>query len=206
VPGTLNLELLSAGTPTHITCEGGYSCTHRTVRRRPAPGAQSTRTVPQPSGFPVAVRLTIRSNCSPARRSRQTPKPRLSLHTAIRRRMPAQCNLPGGRAFPCAGDHWVLRQGRLSSYNSDTIRGGFPGFGFTILSVIVTSVVGGAIYYGLVFRSLLIRLSRYHFKLYAADPSSSEVIHHLSGVLTRFLYVAAMLGASGTLITAFPGR
>jgi hypothetical protein len=107
---------------------------------------------------------------------------------------------------PCAGDHWVLRQGRLSSYNSDTIRGGFPGFGFTILSVIVTSVVGGAIYYGLVFWSLLIRLSRYHFKLYAADPSSSEVIHHLSGVLTRFLYVAAMLGASGTLITAFPGR
>jgi hypothetical protein len=133
----------SAGSPTHITYEGGYSCTHRTVRRRPAPGAQSTRTVPQPSGFPVAVRLTIRSHCSPARstqwspaqgkapprgRFRQTPKPRLSLHTAIRRRMPAQCN---------------LGEGRLSSYNSDTIRGGFPGFGFTILSVIVTSVVGG---------------------------------------------------------------
>jgi hypothetical protein len=36
-----------------------------------------------------------------------------------------------------------------------------------------------------------------------ADPSSSEVIHHLSGVLTRFLYVAAALGASGTLIIAF---
>jgi hypothetical protein len=42
-------------------------------------------------------------NYSPSRRFGQTP-------------MPTQCNLPRGGAFPCAGDHWVLREGRLSSY------------------------------------------------------------------------------------------
>jgi hypothetical protein len=120
----------------------------------------------------------------------------------FQRWLAAFCNVKRHLFFSLA---YGIVLGLYSPIAVATIRGGFPGFGFTILSVIFTSVVGGAIYYGLVFWTLLVRLSRYHFKLYAADPSSSEVIHHLSGVLTRFLYVAAMLGASGTLITAFLG-
>jgi len=59
-------------------------------------------------------------------------------------------------------------------------RGGFFGFGPTILLVITSFQAGMFGYYGLLFLALPARLSRYQCHLYAADPSSSEVIDRLS--------------------------
>jgi len=49
------------------------------------------------------------------------------------------------------------------------------------------------------------RLSRYQFKLYAADPSSSEVIDHLSDMLNAVVYIAAVIAAIITLLGALFG-
>ena len=84
-----------------------------------------------------------------------------------------------------------------------TIRGGFVGFGPTTSSIIVNFQGGMLLYYLLLFLNLPIRLSRYQFKLYAADPSSSEVIDCLSDMLNNFVYIVAVLAAILTLIFAF---
>jgi hypothetical protein len=83
------------------------------------------------------------------------------------------------------------------------IIGDFAGFGSTILVVIVNFQGGMIVYYLLPAIALPARLSRYQFKLYAADPSSSEVIDHLSDMLNSFVYVTAVLVTIATLIFAF---
>lgn len=86
-----------------------------------------------------------------------------------------------------------------------TLRGGFVGFGLTIL-VVMASFLGGAfLYYLFLFLALPARLSRYQFKLYAADPSSSEVIDHLSDMLSNWVYIVAVVLAIFTLLLALYG-
>jgi hypothetical protein len=85
------------------------------------------------------------------------------------------------------------------------IRGGFVGFGPTILAVITGFQTGMFVYYFLPFSVLPARLSRYQFRLYAADPSSSEVIDHLSDMLSNFVYITAVFAAIVTLVTALLG-
>jgi hypothetical protein len=86
-----------------------------------------------------------------------------------------------------------------------TIRGGFVGFGPAILTVIVGFQGWVLIYYLFLLVALPARLSRYQFKLYAADPSSSEVIDQLSDMLSNFVYMAAVLAAIATLVFALFG-
>jgi hypothetical protein len=86
-----------------------------------------------------------------------------------------------------------------------TIRGGFVGFGPTISNTIANFQIGMLAYYGLPFLALPARLSRYQFKLYAADPSSSEVIDHLSDMLSTGVYIAAVCAAIVTLVAALFG-
>jgi hypothetical protein len=86
-----------------------------------------------------------------------------------------------------------------------TTRGGFLGFGPTILAVITDFQIGVLVYYGFPFLTLLARLSRYQFKLYAADPSSSEVIDHLSDMLSNSVYIAAIFTAIVTLVITLFG-
>ena len=78
-------------------------------------------------------------------------------------------------------------------------RGGFVGFGSTLVLGIVNFVAGMVIYYVIMFLEFPLRLSRYEFKLFAADPSSSAVIGIISGIMTNFGYVIATLVAAGTL-------
>lgn len=78
-------------------------------------------------------------------------------------------------------------------------RGGFIGFGSTLLLGIVNFVAGMLIYYIIFFLELPLRLRRYEFKLFIADPSSSAMIGILSGIMTDFGYVIAILVAAGTL-------
>jgi hypothetical protein len=86
-----------------------------------------------------------------------------------------------------------------------TIRGGFSGFGSTILNVITQFQFGMFVYYLFVLLTLPTRLSRYRYKLYAADPSSSEVIDHLSDMLNNLVYIAAVGAAILTLFAALFG-
>lgn len=85
------------------------------------------------------------------------------------------------------------------------IRGGFVGFGPTVFLVIANFQFGMLLYYLFRYLTLPARLSRCQFKLYAADPSSSEVIDHLSDMLRNFVYIAAVFTAIVTLLIAFSG-
>jgi hypothetical protein len=79
--------------------------------------------------------------------------------------------------------------------------GGFPGFGYVILAALMQFLVGMIVYYLFPFLALPLRLSRYHFKLYMADPSSSEVISVLSSILTRFAYLLAAVFAIAAVVS-----
>ena len=81
-----------------------------------------------------------------------------------------------------------------------TIRAGFAGFGPTILTAILGFVGGVSLYYFPLLLALAGRLSRYQFNLYTADPSSSEIISRLSGMLSSMVNMFAVLAAIYTLI------
>lgn len=68
------------------------------------------------------------------------------------------------------------------------------------MSVITQFQFGMFIYYLFLLLALPARLSRYQFRLYAADPSSSEVIDHLSDMLNNLVYIAAV---GATIVTLF---
>ena len=81
----------------------------------------------------------------------------------------------------------------------------FIGVGLTIANVFVSLEVGMAFAQFLLLYSLPGRLSRYEFKLYAVDPSSSETIGHLSDMFSNIVYILAGVVALGTLLSAFAG-
>ncbi len=85
------------------------------------------------------------------------------------------------------------------------VDGGFPGFGYVILAVLIQFLAGMIVCHLFPFLALPLRLSRYQFKLYMADPSSSEVISHLSGMLTNFAYLLAAVFAIGAALSAVFG-
>lgn len=81
--------------------------------------------------------------------------------------------------------------------------GSFFGFGSIVITLIVQSQTGFFGYYFLLLLVVLpIRLSRYQFEIYEADPSSSAVIDCLSDMLTTFVYITAALFVINTLILA----
>lgn len=90
-----------------------------------------------------------------------------------------------------------------STIKTSTRLGGFVGFGQTIFSILIMfSGVGIFVYYFFLFFALPIRLSRYHFKLYAADPSSSETIDRISDMLSNFVYLWTALVSVAILLLA----
>jgi hypothetical protein len=76
---------------------------------------------------------------------------------------------------------------------------GGTGFGPAIYLVLMTCLAGIHIYYLILFIALPVRLSRYQFKLYESNPGSSEVIDHLSRMLSTFVYINAVFIALVTL-------
>jgi hypothetical protein len=78
--------------------------------------------------------------------------------------------------------------------------GGFIGFGYMIMLVIVHFQLGIGAYFLLLHLVLPFRLSHYQFKLYATDPSSSKCIDDLSDILSDFMYVLAIVAA---IVTAY---
>jgi hypothetical protein len=83
--------------------------------------------------------------------------------------------------------------------------GVFIGYGFTF-----TFIANGLYSYSLLYLLLTVvflsvRLRRYDLKLFAADPGSSELISHLSGILSFIAYFAAAILAIVTLEFALGG-
>jgi len=80
--------------------------------------------------------------------------------------------------------------------------GGFISFGATMLFVGVG--IGGGIFlwYIVLFLSFALRLSRYQFDLYVADPSASEVIRHLSNLFNGLVFMLSVVMALFTLLWA----
>jgi hypothetical protein len=78
--------------------------------------------------------------------------------------------------------------------------GEFIGFG-PIVALVLSSVLYGAmVYYGILFFTLPSRLSRYEFKLYMPDPSSSALIQYLSRMFANALYLFAFYAALTALL------
>lgn len=76
---------------------------------------------------------------------------------------------------------------------------GFVGWGPTVTNALVGCVWGIPMYFLLVFLMLPLRLGKYEYQLYKADPSSSEVIDHLSGMLKGLVYLYAVVAAGSML-------
>ncbi|MCP4369999.1 MAG: hypothetical protein GY797_18065, partial [Deltaproteobacteria bacterium] len=88
--------------------------------------------------------------------------------------------------------------GFSASVFTSIYKGGFVGFGPTILIMMIYIIMGMVTYIFLMALAFIARIGRYRFKLYAADPSNSEIIDHSSGLLMTGVYMAAVLAAMGT--------
>jgi hypothetical protein len=87
---------------------------------------------------------------------------------------------------------------------------GYPGLGGIrigyVVSFIALNIINGSYFYiALQGFSTLLRLSRYQYKLYAADPSSSEFIDRLTDVLMLGVYIVAAWATLLTLLAIFFG-
>jgi len=76
----------------------------------------------------------------------------------------------------------------------------------SMFTVIIANLLGWLfVYLFLVVVLLSARLRRYDLKLFAADPSSSELVYHLSGELGFFVYYVGVYAAILTLAFALSG-
>ncbi len=78
-------------------------------------------------------------------------------------------------------------------------------FGIGVVAVALNFLGGTYFYFAFQGLAILARLSQYRYKLYAADPSSSEVVDRLSDMLTFGVYLVAIYAALLTLIIAWFG-
>ena len=93
----------------------------------------------------------------------------------------------------------------LGVYFYFTLSGSFVGFGPSFSTMLTMFLFGAGFYNVILFFNLPSRLGRYRFRLYATDPSSSELIHHLSSMFMTFLYLFALLVALATFLMAALG-
>jgi ABC-type multidrug transport system fused ATPase/permease subunit len=83
--------------------------------------------------------------------------------------------------------------------------GVFIGYGLTVTCIVLAMVVMAFLYLFLMIILLAARLRRYDLKLFAADPSNSELVSRLSGELSVGIYLVALFASIQTLSTAPTG-
>ena len=83
--------------------------------------------------------------------------------------------------------------------------GVFIGYGLTFTCVVAAIFVTAFLYLFLMIILLSVRLRRYNLKLFAADPSNSELVSRLSGELSIGVYLVAIFASIQTLSTAPTG-
>ena len=113
--------------------------------------------------------------------------------------------------------HWLTRRGlhlafclvyglSLGLYATFSLsRAGFVGFGPAVTFGLVGVVWGIPMYELLVFLGLPARLGQYDYRLFQPDPASSEVIGHLSRLLTGLVLLYAVVAAGSLLFLAYAG-
>jgi hypothetical protein len=84
-------------------------------------------------------------------------------------------------------------------------RAGFVGFGSTVTFGLVGVTWGIPMYELLVILGLPARLGRYEYRLFLSDPASSQVIGHLSRLLTGLVLLYALVAAGSLLFLAYVG-
>ena len=92
----------------------------------------------------------------------------------------------------------------MGSIASDSA-GEFMGYGFVFGAIFLFVYFYAFVYLILVAILLSARLRRYDLRLFAADPSSSELVSRLSSVLGSIVYFVAVLAAYNTLVSALIG-
>lgn len=100
---------------------------------------------------------------------------------------------------------WGMLMGGFGFILLSVASGSFHGFGFALFFALATFQAGISLFYIFIFLGLPMRVSRYQFKLYPANPGNSEVIDHLSELLTNFVYLIAVFAALVTVALAFLG-
>jgi len=98
-----------------------------------------------------------------------------------------------------------LLAGIYAESNASDSAGVLMSYGFVFGGVFLLVYLYAAVYLLFVAILLSARLRSYHLKLFATDPSSSELITRLSGVLSSIVYFVAVLAAYATLISALVG-
>jgi len=97
----------------------------------------------------------------------------------------------------------------MSSYTTAmglAIGGEFIGLGVTFLGAIAYFLGGTLIYLYFLVVVFCARLSSYQLKLHAANPGSSEIIDHLSGMIGHEAFIGAVLSASLSVGYALLGQ
>ena len=83
--------------------------------------------------------------------------------------------------------------------------GVFIGYGLTFACIVITIFFTAFLYLFLMIILLSARLRRYDLKLFAADPSNSELVSRLSRELSLGIYLVALFASIQTLSTAITG-
>jgi len=83
--------------------------------------------------------------------------------------------------------------------------GVFVGYGSAFTTVILSMFSSIFLYLLFAFLLLSVRLSKYDLKLFAADPSSSQLINHLSTKLNSVVYLFGIYAGLLTLLSAWLG-
>ncbi len=75
----------------------------------------------------------------------------------------------------------------------------YAGAAFCAILIISNSFFGIAFYFIIMMLFIPSRLSRYHYKLHAVNPSQSEVIVNLTRILNTYTYIVAIFVAVATV-------
>lgn len=116
------------------------------------------------------------------------------LEKAYNQRLHLVVTIIGGMLL---GSYWIA---------TTLLRNSFIHYG-SIFGTIIFFMFGSAFLYLFLMVILLsTRLRRYDLKLFAADPSSSELVSRLSGELGVVVYFVAFYGVVGALLTGLVAR
>lgn len=78
-------------------------------------------------------------------------------------------------------------------------------FSIVITAFLISMFIAAFFYLFLMFILLSVKMHRYNLKLFAADPSNSELISRLSGNFGFYIYFLAVYASTLTLISAWGG-
>jgi hypothetical protein len=95
---------------------------------------------------------------------------------------------------------YAVVSGVVISINIAIAKGGYAGIGYTVGAIIRNFLGGTMIYLLFIFFQLPVRMSKYQIRLFGDDPSSSEVVDHLSDIVNTVVYTVAIFAAVSTII------